>query len=33
MNRYIIATQEELDEINSLTEEIKQKKTKGQRNE
>ena len=28
MNKYIIATQEELDEINSLTEEIKQKKLK-----
>lgn len=28
MNKYIIAKQEELDEINSLTEEIKQKKLK-----
>lgn len=28
MNKYIVATQEELDEINSLTEEIKQKKLK-----
>lgn len=28
MNKYIVATQKELDEINSLTEEIKQKKLK-----